>query len=169
MQARQEHLKSLQFSYNRCRNDETSTKIMEEGNTQSGYIVNIAREENEELVRIPPSISSKLKFHQVWSKCSMIIVIYFQQSYNNIINLFFVILIPLRFNKTSTYNFYSATIISKSSFSSQRLNLTWLRQLDLLQTDLCVPNRLGPNINNHDPPQIGSGFKIFNLVSVVCR
>lgn len=99
----------------------------------------------------------------------MIIVIYFQQSYNNIINLFFVILIPLRFNKTSTYNFYSATIISKSSFSSQRLNLTWLRQLDLLQTDLCVPNRLGPNINNHDPPQIGSGFKIFNLVSVVCR
>ncbi|KMZ57973.1 hypothetical protein ZOSMA_7G00030 [Zostera marina] len=63
--ARQEHLKSLQFSYNRCRNDETSTNIMEEGNTQSGYIVNIAREENEELVRIPPSISSKLKFHQI--------------------------------------------------------------------------------------------------------
>ncbi|KAL8104242.1 protein CHROMATIN REMODELING 20 isoform X2 [Apium graveolens] len=35
------------------------------GDALSGYVVNVAREEGEEAVRIPPSISSKLKVHQV--------------------------------------------------------------------------------------------------------
>ncbi|XP_017222629.1 protein CHROMATIN REMODELING 20 [Daucus carota subsp. sativus] len=35
------------------------------GDALTGYIVNVVREEGEEAVRIPPSISSKLKAHQV--------------------------------------------------------------------------------------------------------
>lgn len=35
------------------------------GDVIDGFIVNVAREENEEPVRIPPSISAKLKPHQV--------------------------------------------------------------------------------------------------------
>lgn len=35
------------------------------GDAHSGYIVNVAREIGEEAVRIPPSISAKLKVHQV--------------------------------------------------------------------------------------------------------
>lgn len=35
------------------------------GDALTGYVVNVVREEGEEAVRIPPSISSKLKVHQV--------------------------------------------------------------------------------------------------------
>jgi transcriptional regulator ATRX len=35
------------------------------GDATTGYIVNVAREKGEEAVRIPPSLSSKLKAHQV--------------------------------------------------------------------------------------------------------
>lgn len=36
------------------------------GDATSGYIVNVVREKGEEAVRIPPSISAKLKVHQVF-------------------------------------------------------------------------------------------------------
>lgn len=36
------------------------------GDTASGYIINLVREEGEEAVRIPPSISTNLKLHQVF-------------------------------------------------------------------------------------------------------
>lgn len=35
------------------------------GDAQTGYIVNVVREEKEEAVRLPQSISTKLKSHQV--------------------------------------------------------------------------------------------------------
>lgn len=35
------------------------------GDASEGYIVNVAREEDEEPVRIPPSMSARLKPHQV--------------------------------------------------------------------------------------------------------
>lgn len=35
------------------------------GDALTGYVVNVVREEGEEAVRIPPSISSKLKVHQI--------------------------------------------------------------------------------------------------------
>lgn len=35
------------------------------GDASTGYIVNVVREKGEEAVRIPPSISAKLKAHQV--------------------------------------------------------------------------------------------------------
>lgn len=35
------------------------------GDALAGYIVNVVREKGEEAVRIPPSISAKLKAHQV--------------------------------------------------------------------------------------------------------
>lgn len=40
------------------------------GDALSGYVVNVVREEGEEAVRIPPSISSKLKVHQVMCVCA---------------------------------------------------------------------------------------------------
>ncbi|KAA3472957.1 protein CHROMATIN REMODELING 20 [Gossypium australe] len=69
---RQERLKSMQFSakYNMnssscSRNllDEASVEVLGDANT--GYIVNVRREDGEEAVRIPPSISAKLKVHQI--------------------------------------------------------------------------------------------------------
>lgn len=36
------------------------------GDALTGYIVNVVREKGEEAVRIPPSISGKLKAHQVF-------------------------------------------------------------------------------------------------------
>lgn len=36
------------------------------GDAQTGYIVNVVREENEEAVRLPQSISTRLKSHQVF-------------------------------------------------------------------------------------------------------
>lgn len=43
----------------------TDVKVM--GDATSGYIVNVAREDCEEPIRIPPSLSSRLKPHQVFS------------------------------------------------------------------------------------------------------
>lgn len=69
---RQERLKSMQFSakYNMnssscSRNllDEASVEVLGDANT--GYIVNVRREDGEEAVRVPPSISAKLKVHQI--------------------------------------------------------------------------------------------------------
>lgn len=47
------------------------------GDTTAGYIVNVVREEGEEAVRIPPSISVKLKPHQVWLMSHFFIFVLF--------------------------------------------------------------------------------------------
>nr|XP_043631904.1 protein CHROMATIN REMODELING 20 [Erigeron canadensis] len=59
-------LKSLETSYanSRATTSEGVTVNML-GDAQTGYIVNVVREEKEEAVRLPQSISSKLKSHQV--------------------------------------------------------------------------------------------------------
>uniref|UniRef100_A0A5B7C3W7 ATP-dependent helicase ATRX n=1 Tax=Davidia involucrata TaxID=16924 RepID=A0A5B7C3W7_DAVIN len=72
---RQEHLKSLEAQFS------TKSRMMSSaslngnlpeggsvdvlGDPLAGYIVNVVREKGEEAVRIPPSISAKLKAHQV--------------------------------------------------------------------------------------------------------
>ncbi|VFQ62592.1 unnamed protein product [Cuscuta campestris] len=72
---RQERLKSLgaQFS-SKARMmsfGDLSKKYSENGNVEmlgdskTGYVVNVVRDEGEEAVRIPPSMSAKLKSHQV--------------------------------------------------------------------------------------------------------
>ncbi|XP_031283826.1 protein CHROMATIN REMODELING 20 isoform X1 [Pistacia vera] len=72
---RQERLKSLQVQFSATSNMTTaasferdlpaaaSTEVL--GDAITGYIVNVVREKGEEAVRIPPSISAKLKAHQV--------------------------------------------------------------------------------------------------------
>lgn len=72
---RQERLKSLQVQFSTKSNmmhianingnlsEEASLEVL--GDAATGYIVNVARESGEEAVRIPPSISSKLKAHQI--------------------------------------------------------------------------------------------------------
>ncbi|KAL0298584.1 UNVERIFIED_CONTAM: protein CHROMATIN REMODELING 20 [Sesamum radiatum] len=72
---RQERLKSLEARFstqsvmmssavtNGSSFDGTGVEVL--GDTSSGYIVNVVREEGEEAVRIPPSISMKLKLHQI--------------------------------------------------------------------------------------------------------
>ncbi|KAF8401988.1 hypothetical protein HHK36_012939 [Tetracentron sinense] len=72
---RQEHLKSLQvqftaksrtFNTASCNGnlpEGTSVEVL--GDASKGYIVNVVREKDEEAVRIPPSISAKLKPHQI--------------------------------------------------------------------------------------------------------
>ena len=44
--------------------EDASTEVL--GDASTGYIVNVVREKGEEAVRIPPSISVKLKVHQVF-------------------------------------------------------------------------------------------------------
>lgn len=73
--ARQEHLRSMQLqSASKSRDQSVSglrgvatdgLTVGILGDSTDGYIVNLAREEDEEPVRIPPSISTKLKPHQV--------------------------------------------------------------------------------------------------------
>ena len=73
LQARQEHLKLMQFKGKSLLNsdinlDEGSmesndTKVL--GDEISGYIVNVAREDGEEPITIPPSLSGSMKPHQV--------------------------------------------------------------------------------------------------------
>ena len=69
LKARQDHLKSMQEqSASKLRNANTSFRVPLEVSLEDagdGHIVNLAREEDEELVRIPSSMSSKLKPHQV--------------------------------------------------------------------------------------------------------
>lgn len=75
MQDRQERLKSLkaQFSSIPMMMSASSCNVsLPEGATSevlgdasTGFIVNVVREEGEDAVRIPPSISAKLKTHQV--------------------------------------------------------------------------------------------------------
>ncbi|XP_048324064.1 protein CHROMATIN REMODELING 20 isoform X2 [Ziziphus jujuba] len=72
---RQERLKSLQVqfstqsnmtsstSYNGNLSEDASTEVL--GDASTGYIVNVVREKGEEAIRILPSISAKLKAHQV--------------------------------------------------------------------------------------------------------
>lgn len=50
-------------SCNRNLSDEASVEVL--GDAITGYIVNVRREDGEEAVRIPQSISAKLKVHQV--------------------------------------------------------------------------------------------------------
>lgn len=70
-QNRQDHLKSLQGKSWSKNAMTCNGRILENASVQmlgdviDGFIVNVAREENEEPVRIPPSISAKLKPHQV--------------------------------------------------------------------------------------------------------
>ena len=75
MQERQERLKSLKVQFSdkskminpaSCSGNLTEGASVEVlGDATTGYIVNVVREKGEEAVRIPPSISSKLKAHQV--------------------------------------------------------------------------------------------------------
>ena len=69
LKARQDHLKSMQEqSASKLRNANTSFRVPLEVSLEDagdGHIVNLAREEDEEPVRIPSSMSSKLKPHQV--------------------------------------------------------------------------------------------------------
>ncbi|XP_076904169.1 protein CHROMATIN REMODELING 20-like [Bidens hawaiensis] len=59
-------LKSMKASYESFKaNVSTGATLNMLGDAQSGYIVNVVREENEEAVRLPQSISTKLKSHQV--------------------------------------------------------------------------------------------------------
>ncbi|KAL8544534.1 hypothetical protein ACS0TY_004925 [Phlomoides rotata] len=71
---RQERLKSLEARFsappitsfsvkNTSSFDGTGVEIL--GDISAGYIINVVREEGEEAIRIPPSISSKLKIHQI--------------------------------------------------------------------------------------------------------
>ncbi|XP_068660987.1 protein CHROMATIN REMODELING 20-like isoform X2 [Aristolochia californica] len=68
--ARQEHLQSLQGkSWSKSAGNSNGTALEGTdsevlGDAVKGFIVNVAREENEEAVRIPPSLSAKLKPHQ---------------------------------------------------------------------------------------------------------
>lgn len=73
--ARQEHLKLMQeqsavkswnknaTSSNGIATEEATVGLL--GDASEGYIVNVAREEDEQPVRIPPSMSARLKPHQV--------------------------------------------------------------------------------------------------------
>ncbi|CAL9164856.1 protein CHROMATIN REMODELING 20-like isoform X1 [Musa acuminata AAA Group] len=66
--ARQEHLKSMQAqSVGKFCNTRSNESVGEVSldDAIEGYIVNIAREKDEEPVRIPQSISAKLKPHQI--------------------------------------------------------------------------------------------------------
>ena len=69
LKARQDHLRSMQEqSASKLRNVNTSFRVPLEVSLEDagdGHIVNLAREEDEEPVRIPSSMSSKLKPHQV--------------------------------------------------------------------------------------------------------
>lgn len=74
-QERQERLKSLGAKYSSetmfmnsgvcCKTSYESGSLEMLGDVETGYIVNVVREDGEEAVRIPPSISAKLKAHQV--------------------------------------------------------------------------------------------------------
>ncbi|ERN15878.1 protein CHROMATIN REMODELING 20 [Amborella trichopoda] len=82
---RQEHLKSLQEQFafktlgksaatcNGNAADFAGEKVL--GDAVKGFIMNVVREENEEPVRVPPSISAHLKPHQIgglrfmWENC----------------------------------------------------------------------------------------------------
>ncbi|GAB4835468.1 hypothetical protein Ancab_000376 [Ancistrocladus abbreviatus] len=73
--ARQERLKSLQAQFsskstvmnaaacNGSLPEDASSEVL--GDSLTGFIVNVVREKGEDAVKIPPSISSKLKAHQV--------------------------------------------------------------------------------------------------------
>ncbi|XP_058095092.1 protein CHROMATIN REMODELING 20 isoform X2 [Magnolia sinica] len=73
--ARQEHLKSMQVQFagkswgkisTSCNGNATvGTSVKVLGDATNGFIVNVAREADEVPVRIPPSISAKLKPHQI--------------------------------------------------------------------------------------------------------
>ncbi|KAJ6379971.1 hypothetical protein OIU76_016599 [Salix suchowensis] len=71
---RQERLKSLKVKFSdkskmmnfaSCSGNLEGASVEVLGDATTGYIVNVVREKGEEAVRIPPSISSKLKAHQV--------------------------------------------------------------------------------------------------------
>lgn len=49
------------------------------GDAIKGYIVNVVREKDEEAVRIPPSISSNLKPHQVCSFSLLLLFLIFDR------------------------------------------------------------------------------------------
>ncbi|XP_047316242.1 protein CHROMATIN REMODELING 20 [Impatiens glandulifera] len=72
---RQERLKSLEAQFSRksipvdskifnCNfSEDSSAEVL--GDASTGYIVNVVREKGEDAVRIPPSLSRKLKPHQI--------------------------------------------------------------------------------------------------------
>lgn len=70
LQERQERLRSLEVMGPCMVGKGVGVEVPEKAS--SGYIINLVREEDEEAVRIPPSISLKLKPHQVsfLTRCS---------------------------------------------------------------------------------------------------
>ncbi|XP_057784554.1 LOW QUALITY PROTEIN: protein CHROMATIN REMODELING 20-like [Salvia miltiorrhiza] len=60
---RQERLRSLEVTESVMVGKGVGVEVPD--NASSGYIINLVREEDEEAVRIPPSISMKLKPHQI--------------------------------------------------------------------------------------------------------
>lgn len=78
LQERQERLKSLQVQFTAKSDVLKSTSSISSlsegaavdvlGDSITGYVLNVVREKGEEVVRLPPSISLKLKAHQVTLK-----------------------------------------------------------------------------------------------------
>ncbi|CAN6460467.1 unnamed protein product [Victoria cruziana] len=81
---RQEHIRSLHIagkSWSSTISNQNGNKIkisteeLTGGDAGNGYILNVAREENEDPIRVPPSISTFLKPHQIagirfmWENC----------------------------------------------------------------------------------------------------
>ncbi|KAL1542519.1 DNA helicase [Salvia divinorum] len=62
---RQERLRSLEVTELVMVGEGVGAGLEAQDNASSGYIINLVREEGEEAVRIPPSISTKLKPHQI--------------------------------------------------------------------------------------------------------
>lgn len=52
------------------------------GDASTGYVVNVVREKGEEVVRLPPSISLKLKAHQVYCSLSLCLEVYHIMNYS---------------------------------------------------------------------------------------
>ncbi|KAL5990168.1 hypothetical protein ACLOJK_011065 [Asimina triloba] len=98
--ARQEHLKSMQVQFagkswgkvsTSCNGSASKGATVEVlGDAENGFIVNVAREADEEPVRIPPSISSKLKPHQSYGAVN-VTVIYIILIRDLVLCLFFVV------------------------------------------------------------------------------
>lgn len=75
LQERQERLESLRVQFSASSDimsscgyignlsEGASSEVL--GDALTGYVVNVVREKGEDAVRVPPSISAKLKAHQV--------------------------------------------------------------------------------------------------------
>lgn len=92
LKERQERLKSLEAQFSskaRMMSFGGSSKKSYEngsvemlGDAKTGYVVNVVRDEGEEAVRIPPSMSAKLKSHQVHFSLLIQPLLYYPVKYN---------------------------------------------------------------------------------------